>query len=184
MDVWGLGESVGGKAMIGKASISLQHLPSAAPRCFPLIFGELELRVTIPTPDNAPPPPAASPTTAAPKPVASPAKPVRLSTQTCQHSPPKPAAASPAKAAAAAALSTQAAASPAKAASDDGPSAEEAASLKLRGQRARPRKKIEYAPVRDVTYLKPPGSCNTKWKTDTRSIDFQAECVEDSKIYV
>ena len=56
--------------------------------------------------------------------------------------------------------------------------------MRLRGRRARPRKKIEYAPVRDVTYLKPPGSCNTKWKTDTRSIDFQAECVEDSKIYV
>ena len=101
VDVWGLGESVGGKAMIGKASISLQHLPSAAPRCFPLIFGELELRVTI-TPDNAPPPPAASPTTAAPKPVASPAKPA-ASPPKPAASPPKPAAASPAKAAAAAA---------------------------------------------------------------------------------
>ena len=70
------------------------------------------------------------------------------------------------------------------ASASDEMSAEEAASFEMRGVRARPRKKIEYAPLRGAMHVKPPGSCNTKWKTDTRAIDFQAECVEDSSIYV
>ena len=40
---------------------------------------------------------------------------------------------------------------------------EEAKSFLWGGVRARPRKKIERAPVSDQTYLKPPGSCGTKW---------------------
>ena len=63
-------------------------------------------------------------------------------------------------------------------------SAEELASFTFEGQRARPRKKIEYAPIRNTTYLKPPGSCNTKWKTAGKAVGVNVECVEDSKIYI
>ena len=43
------------------------------------------------------------------------------------------------------------------------PAEEELESMRFAGQRARPRKGLEYAPRRDETYLKPPGSCNTRW---------------------
>ncbi len=60
---------------------------------------------------------------------------------------------------------------------DGGPSAEEAKSFQLLGQRARPRKKIEYAPIRKATYLKPPGSCQTRWPETSISVEI-ACCVD------
>ena len=61
---------------------------------------------------------------------------------------------------------------------------EEKASFEFRGQRARPRKKIEYAPIKNTTYLKPPGSCNTKWFGGGKSVGVEVECVEDSELYI
>ena len=62
------------------------------------------------------------------------------------------------------------------------PEAEEAASYRWCGQRARPRRKIEYDPKRNETYLKPPGSCKTKWPDV--GISVEVECCEDCNIYI
>ena len=59
---------------------------------------------------------------------------------------------------------------------------EEKASYQWGGQRARPRKKIERVMKTDATYLKPPGSCMTKWPTLGISVDI--ECCERCNIYV
>ena len=63
-------------------------------------------------------------------------------------------------------------------------SAEELASFEFKGVRARPRKKIEYAPIKHATYLKPPGSCNSRWGHTSKSVSISVECVEESKVYI
>ena len=62
------------------------------------------------------------------------------------------------------------------------PSAEEAASFRWGGQRARPRKGIVEAPRRGETYLKPPGSCKSRW-ADV-GISVEVECCEGCALYV
>lgn len=62
------------------------------------------------------------------------------------------------------------------------PTAEEAASFEWGGTRARPRKKIEKVVKQNATYLKPPGSCNSKWKDVSVSISI--ECCETSTIAI
>ena len=62
------------------------------------------------------------------------------------------------------------------------PTAEEAASFEWGGTRARPRKKIEKVVKKDAVYLKPPGSCNSKW-TDV-SVSINIECCENSTITI
>ena len=47
--------------------------------------------------------------------------------------------------------------------------------------RARPRKGIEGTVVSGQTYLKPPGSCNTRWGS---GVNVEAECCEDCSLYV
>jgi hypothetical protein len=62
------------------------------------------------------------------------------------------------------------------------PTPEEAASFEWGGTRARPRKKIEKVVKQNATYLKPPGSCNSKW-TDV-SVSISIECCENSTIAI
>ena len=59
---------------------------------------------------------------------------------------------------------------------------EEKASFKWGGTRARPRKKIERVMKKGETYLKPPGSCLTKWPDLGVGVD--VECCEECNIYV
>lgn len=59
---------------------------------------------------------------------------------------------------------------------------EEAKSFLWGGVRARPRKKIERAPLTGQTYLKPPGSCQSKW--DSVNISIEIQCCENCNIYV
>ncbi len=61
-------------------------------------------------------------------------------------------------------------------------SAEEAASFRWGGTRARPRKKIEANWLKEQTYLKPPGSCKTKFPS--QGISVEVECCEKCNIYV
>ena len=91
-------------------------------------------------------------------------------------SPTEPAPASPAK-------SATPAASPAKSATPT-LTDEEKDSFQFRGQRARPRKKIEYLPRRGELYLKPPGSCNTRWSKHGSNVSVSVECCEDCTIYI
>ena len=60
--------------------------------------------------------------------------------------------------------------------------ADEKASFAFGGQRARPRKNIERQLLSGVTYLKPPGSCLTRWPG--KGINIEVECCERSSIYV
>ena len=210
IDIFG-GGSTATSDLIGKVMVPLLRLPWAAPARFPLITGEIEVKAVLRQDDilatgealaaASLPRPAVAPISAVTvaastdinsrlaraktAPPASPAKPPPAAPPTPAAPPPAPPKGSPTPAPP---LPTPAEPAPTPAPRESSHaedlSPEEAASFELRGQRARPRKKIEYAPVRNTTYLKPPGSCNTKWKTDTRSIDFQAECVEDSRIYV
>eukprot|EP00965_Chrysotila_dentata_P065366 2166366-Pleurochrysis_carterae.AAC.2 len=62
------------------------------------------------------------------------------------------------------------------------PSAEEAASFRFGGTRARPRKGIEATFITGQTYLKPPGSCLSKWPQ--LSIGIEVECCEGCSIYI
>ena len=62
------------------------------------------------------------------------------------------------------------------------PTKEEAASFRWGGQRARPRKGIEKITKKKETYLKPPGSCNSKWPDVSIAVDI--ECCEDSTIAI
>ena len=62
------------------------------------------------------------------------------------------------------------------------PTPEEAASFEWGGTRARPRKKIEKVVKKNATYLKPPGSCNSKWADVSVSINI--ECCEASTIAI
>lgn len=64
----------------------------------------------------------------------------------------------------------------------DKPTPEEAASFEWGGTRARPRKKIEKVMKKGATYLKPPGSCNSKWKDVSVAINI--ECCEESTIAI
>ena len=64
----------------------------------------------------------------------------------------------------------------------DTPGADELASFKFGGTRARPRKGIEGKTVRNETYLKPPGSCGSKWTKQGVSISVQ--CCEECEIFV
>ncbi len=50
------------------------------------------------------------------------------------------------------------------------------------GQRARPRKGIERKMLSGVTYLKPPGSCLTRWPG--KGVTIEVECLEKSSVYV
>ena len=59
---------------------------------------------------------------------------------------------------------------------------EEKASFIWGGTRARPRKGIERALKTGATFLKPPGSCGTKYPGT--SVGVEIECCEDCKIYV
>lgn len=63
-----------------------------------------------------------------------------------------------------------------------GPTPEEAASFEWGGTRARPRKKIEAVVKKDAVYLKPPGSCNSKWKDVSISVNI--ECCEGCTIAI
>ena len=67
-------------------------------------------------------------------------------------------------------------------ASTQKPTPEEVATFTWGGQRARPRKKIEAAFVKNETYLKPPGSCNTRFPSESVSISI--ECCEDCVIAI
>lgn len=60
--------------------------------------------------------------------------------------------------------------------------ADEKKSFSFGGQRARPRKGIERQPLMGVTFLKPPGSCLTRWPG--MGINVEVECCEKSSIYV
>ena len=60
--------------------------------------------------------------------------------------------------------------------------ADEKASFAYGGQRARPRKGIERSLLNGVTYLKPPGSCRTKYPD--LGINVEVECLEKSSVYV
>jgi hypothetical protein len=60
--------------------------------------------------------------------------------------------------------------------------ADEKASFNFGGTRARPRKGIERQMLSGVTYLKPPGSCLTRWPGV--GITVQVECLENSSVYV
>ena len=64
----------------------------------------------------------------------------------------------------------------------DKPEPEEVASYTWGGQRARPRKGIEGTTKRDETYLKPPGSCLTKYPNLGINVDI--ECCEKCSIYI
>jgi hypothetical protein len=59
---------------------------------------------------------------------------------------------------------------------------EEKASFRFCGQRARPRKKIEAAPLVGQTYLKPPGSCKSRWPEV--EVNVEVECCERCDIYI
>ena len=59
---------------------------------------------------------------------------------------------------------------------------EEKKSFAFGGQRARPRKGIERKLLADATFLKPPGSCLTKYPG--MGINVEVECCEKSSIYV
>jgi hypothetical protein len=63
----------------------------------------------------------------------------------------------------------------------DKPDADEMDSFHFCGQRARPRKKIEYAPKVHETYLKPPHSLLSRWGA---GVNVEAECCEQSALYV
>ena len=65
---------------------------------------------------------------------------------------------------------------------DVSPSAEEMASFRFGGTRARPRKKIAGTVVTGQTYLKPPGSCLTRWPG--MGITIEVECCKDCFIYI
>jgi len=86
------------------------------------------------------------------------------------------------RAAEAKAAANPAATVPEAAAEQARPDAAEAASYRWGGQRARPRRGIEGAPKRGETYLKPPGSCKTKWPK--LGISVEVECCEDCSIYI
>ena len=62
------------------------------------------------------------------------------------------------------------------------PTAEEIASLRFGGTRARPRKGIEAVKVTGKTFLKPPGSCLTRWPG--LGVAVEVECCADCHIYV
>ena len=62
------------------------------------------------------------------------------------------------------------------------PTAEEIASLRFGGTRARPRKGIEAVTVTGKTFLKPPGSCLTRWPG--LGVAVEVECCADCHIYV
>ena len=68
------------------------------------------------------------------------------------------------------------------AATVDQPTAEDIASLRFGGTRARPRKGIEGVTVTGQTYLKPPGSCLTRWPG--LGVAVEVECCADCHIYV
>jgi hypothetical protein len=61
-------------------------------------------------------------------------------------------------------------------------SQEEKGSFNWGGQRARPRKGIERSLLADKTFLKPPGSCMSKWPKLGVGIDI--ECCERCNIYI
>ena len=63
-----------------------------------------------------------------------------------------------------------------------GPSKEEAQSFTWGGTAARPRRNIERAPLKGETFLKPPGSCQTKWPSTSISVNITA--CEDCSIYL
>ena len=60
--------------------------------------------------------------------------------------------------------------------------ADEKASFAYGGQRASKRKGIERSLLNGVTYLKPPGSCRTKYPD--LGINVEVECLEKSSVYV
>jgi len=62
------------------------------------------------------------------------------------------------------------------------PSPEEIASFRFGGKRARPRKGIEGTVVSGQTYLKPPGSCGTRWPG--LGITVEVDCCKDCSIYI
>jgi hypothetical protein len=61
-------------------------------------------------------------------------------------------------------------------------SPEETASFRFGGHRARPRKGIEAKTVSGEVYLKPPGSCLSRWPSLGINIDI--ECCKDCQIYI
>lgn len=63
-----------------------------------------------------------------------------------------------------------------------GPSKEEATSFSWGGTAARPRRNIERVPLKGQTFLKPPGSCQTKWPSTSISVSVTA--CEDCSIYL
>jgi len=63
-----------------------------------------------------------------------------------------------------------------------GPSKEEAQSFTWGGTAARPRRNIERSPLKGETFLKPPGSCQTKWPSTAISVNITA--CEDCSIYL
>ena len=63
-----------------------------------------------------------------------------------------------------------------------GPSKEEAQSFTWGGTAARPRRNIERSPLKGETFLKPPGSCQTKWPSTSISVNITA--CEDCSIYL
>ena len=63
-----------------------------------------------------------------------------------------------------------------------GPSSEEAQSFTWGGTAARPRRNIERVPLKGQTFLKPPGSCQTKWPSTSISVNVTA--CEDCSIYL
>jgi len=63
------------------------------------------------------------------------------------------------------------------------PSPEEIASFKFGGTCARPRKGIAAVPKKNAVYLKPPGSCNTKWAPDI-SVNVTVDTCENCTIAI
>ena len=59
---------------------------------------------------------------------------------------------------------------------------DEKKSFSFGGKRARPRKGIERQMLEGATYLKPPGSCLTRWPG--MGINVEVECCEKSSIYI
>ena len=65
---------------------------------------------------------------------------------------------------------------------DSKPTKEEAQSFTWGGTAARPRRNIERVPLKAQTFLKPPGSCQTKWPATSISVNITA--CEDCNIYL